>query len=47
MASFFDPLIKNIKDKVSDLKGDAAKKGFAVDFIFMVGGFSESPYLKS
>lgn len=25
----------------------AAKKGSPVNFVFMVGGFSESPYLKA
>ena len=34
-------------DKVEELLTAAKKKGFPVNFIFMVGGFSESPYLKS
>ena len=48
MKSFFEPLFEKIVDKVKELMDDASeKKGDPVDFIFMVGGFSESPYLKS
>ena len=36
-----------IEDKVEELLTAAKKKGFPVNFIFMVGGFSESPFLKS
>jgi hypothetical protein len=32
---------------VEELLTAAKKKGFPVNFIFMVGGFSESPFLKS
>jgi molecular chaperone DnaK (HSP70) len=32
---------------VADLLKDAEKKDSNIDFIFMVGGFSESPYLKA
>jgi activator of 2-hydroxyglutaryl-CoA dehydratase len=32
---------------VAELLNDADKLGSPVDFIFMVGGFSESPYLKN
>jgi len=48
MKSFFEPLFLKITDKVSELM-DAAEngKGETIDFIFMVGGFSESPYLKA
>lgn len=47
MKSFFSPLFVQIEDKVEELLNAAIKKGFPVDFVFMVGGFSESPYLKS
>jgi molecular chaperone DnaK (HSP70) len=48
MKSFFEPLFQKITDKVSELMQDAGeKKGEPIDFIFMVGGFSESPFLKS
>ena len=47
MTSFFAPLFKNIKDKVSELMVEATAKESPVGFIFMVGGFSESPFLKS
>ena len=48
MKSFFEPLFEKIVDKVQELMEDAEKnKGDPVDFIFMVGGFSESPFLKS
>ena len=38
---------KEIKGKVQELMAEAAAKGDPVTFIFMVGGFSESPFLKS
>lgn len=47
MTSFFQPLVENIKTKVSQLIAQAEAKKEKVDFIFMVGGFSESPYLKN
>jgi molecular chaperone DnaK (HSP70) len=47
MISFFQPLIENIKSKVEQLLEQAESKvGYKAKFIFMVGGFSESPYLK-
>jgi len=46
MASFFIPLVENIKTKVKQLFQQAEAKSEKIDFIFMVGGFSESPYLK-
>jgi molecular chaperone DnaK (HSP70) len=48
MKSFFEPLFEKIVSKVKELMDDAAEnKGEPINFIFMVGGFSESPYLKS
>ena len=47
MASFFQPLFENIKSKVSQLVAQIHNKSENLKFIFMVGGFSESPYLKS
>jgi hypothetical protein len=47
MVSFFKPLFENIKAKVRQLVEQAAAKEAPVDFIFMVGGFSESPFLKA
>lgn len=48
MVSFFRPLFDQIKQKVHELITEAAQdKGFPVNFIFMVGGFSESPFLKA
>jgi len=47
MISFFEPLFANIKQKVTQLAEQAKAKDGAVNFIFMVGGFSESPYLKA
>lgn len=48
MVSFFQPLVENIKSKVEQLLEQAESKvGYTAKFIFMVGGFSESPYLKS
>ena len=47
MASFFQPLFENIKSKVSQLLLQIKNKHESLKFIFMVGGFSESPYLKS
>jgi molecular chaperone DnaK (HSP70) len=47
MISFFQPLVENIKSKVDQLLEQAeAKVGYKAKFIFMVGGFSESPFLK-
>ncbi len=48
MISFFQPLFENIKSKVEQLlEQSESKVGYKAKFIFMVGGFSESPYLKS
>jgi molecular chaperone DnaK (HSP70) len=47
MTSFFKPLFDKIKEKVKDLIRQAQEKAAPVDFIFMVGGFSESPFLKA
>jgi len=47
MTSFFQPLFENIKTKVKQLIQQAEAKKETVDFIFMVGGFSESPFLKN
>lgn len=48
MISFFQPLFENIKSKVQQLlEQTKAKVGYNAKFIFMVGGFSESPYLKN
>jgi len=47
MASFFRPLFAQITSKVSDLIEQAKAKASPVNFIFMVGGFSESPFLKA
>ena len=47
MISFFQPLFDKIKAKVKELLEQTKKKvGYGAKFIFMVGGFSESPYLK-
>jgi molecular chaperone DnaK (HSP70) len=47
MVSFFQTLFENIKNKVDQLLQQVKEKGEKVDFIFMVGGFSESPFLKA
>lgn len=48
MRSFFEPLFEKIIDKTGQLMEDAVEtKGDPINFIFMVGGFSESPFLKS
>ena len=47
MASFFQTLFENIKNKVEQLIKQVESKKEKVGFIFMVGGFSESPFLKS
>jgi molecular chaperone DnaK (HSP70) len=47
MLSFFKPLFDNIKAKVQSLIEQANAKDSPVNFIFMVGGFSESPFLKA
>ena len=47
MISFFQPLFENIKSKLEQLLEQAEQKvGYKAKFIFMVGGFSESPFLK-
>ena len=47
MKSFFFPLFEKIESKVAELLQDAVNTGSPVNYIFMVGGFSESPYMKS
>lgn len=47
MKSFFLPLLEKIKNKVAELVHKVQEKNDQVGFIFMVGGFSESPYLKA
>jgi hypothetical protein len=47
MTSFFQTLFENIKSKVEQLIQQVHDKDEKVDFIFMVGGFSESPFLKN
>lgn len=48
MISLFRPLFDQIKQKVHELITAAREeKGTPVNFIFMVGGFSESPFLKA
>lgn len=47
MIGFFMPLFDKIKEKVAELMDTAKCKGAPVNFIFMVGGFSESPFLKN
>ncbi|KRX08401.1 hypothetical protein PPERSA_08600 [Pseudocohnilembus persalinus] len=46
MKSFYQTLFENIKNKVDQLIKQTNDKNENVDFIFMVGGFSESPFLK-
>lgn len=47
MASFYQTLFENIKSKVEQLVAQVEAKKEVVDYIFMVGGFSESPFLKT
>jgi hypothetical protein len=48
MKNFFSLLFTKITDKVDELINAAKEKHpSGVDFIFMVGGFSESPFLKT
>ena len=48
MISFFKPLFDKITNKVSQLLKEAKNKvGYNAKFIFLVGGFSESPFLKA
>lgn len=48
MKSFFEPLFEKIISKVNELLIETKKKTNQFpNFIFMVGGFSESPFLKS
>ena len=47
MVSFCKQLFDNIKSKVKQLIEEAEEKESPVNFIFMVGGFSESPFLKA
>lgn len=48
MESFFTPLFTQIINKVDELLNKSkALVGYPARFIFLVGGFSESPYLKS
>ena len=47
MISFFDPLVNKIIDKVKELLEETKQKaGYYPKFIFLVGGFGESPYLR-
>ena len=47
MQSFFDPLINKIITKVKELLEETKNKiGYYPKFIFLVGGFGESPYLR-
>lgn len=47
MISFFEPLINKIINKVKELLDETKKKaGYYPKFIFLVGGFGESPYLR-
>ena len=48
LVLFLKNLFEKIKDKVKELLQQAKEKvGYSAKFIFMVGGFSESPYLKT
>jgi len=47
MICFFQTLFENIKSKVEQLITHVESKSEELGFIFMVGGFSESPFLKS
>lgn len=47
MISFFKTLFDKITEKVKELLEMAKAKKAPVNFIFMVGGFSESPFLKA
>jgi hypothetical protein len=47
VASFFVPLLQNIKAKLSQLIEVAEGKNERVDFMFLVGGFSESLFLRN
>ncbi len=47
MISFFEPLVNKIINKVKELLEETKKKaGYYPKFIFLVGGFGESPYLR-
>ena len=47
MISFFEPLINKIINKVKELLEETKQKaGYYPKFIFLVGGFGESPYLR-
>jgi molecular chaperone DnaK (HSP70) len=47
MISFFEPLINRIINKVKELLEETKQKaGYYPKFIFLVGGFGESPYLR-
>ena len=47
MISFFEPLVNKIINKVKELLGETKQKaGYYPKFIFLVGGFGESPYLR-
>ena len=47
MISFFEPLVNKIINKVKELLEETNKKaGYYPKFIFLVGGFGESPYLR-
>ena len=47
MISFFEPLVNKIINKVKELLEETKQKaGYYPKFIFLVGGFGESPYLR-
>ena len=47
MISFLGPLVNNIISKVKELLEETKKRaGYYPKFIFLVGGFGESPYLR-
>jgi molecular chaperone DnaK (HSP70) len=47
MISFFKPLVDKIINKVKELLEETKQKaGYYPKFIFLVGGFGESPYLR-
>jgi len=47
MKSFFLPLFVKIENKAEELIVKAAQIGHPINFMFLVGGFSESAYLKA
>ncbi|KAI9890244.1 MAG: hypothetical protein M1814_004279 [Vezdaea aestivalis] len=47
MCSIFDPVVGQVADLLSKQVQAANSKGFPIDRIVLVGGFSDSPYLYS